>query len=511
MSLSPDGKTVAVGSTDSILRRYDVATGDDVSPPAVGIRAVHAAAMAPDGQLAAIVDGGGGVGLWDVRTGHSKRGLTTNLEPAWQAVFSPDGQTVAAAGYDSVMRLYRAADGRLLSEWKTPHSWGECVQFAPDGRALAWADITGVVSLLEPATGKVRLRIATPDDRYNKQLRWAPDGALLATAHMNGQVRLWDSTTGKLRRELPDLAGRALAFAFSPDGKAMASVSRTGPVVVWEVGTGKERMRLAQEARWASGWGWGLAFLPGGRALAVGRPDGCICVHDLATGKERYRLEGHRGAPTGLAFSPDCRFLLSTGNDLTALIWDLSGLNAAPPAENRRLAGRQLEGYWSDLAGDDAAAAYRAMVALRGAKDGVPFLKEQLVLVSRSYPERARQIARLIAALDSERFDEREAATKELKELRDDAEPQLRQALAGKPSPEARRRAEEVLQGMEGASPGKEWLRLLRAIEVLEASAAPEAREALEVLAKSSSEARLPLEAKASIERLDRKPAAAKP
>jgi hypothetical protein len=270
-------------------------------------------------------------------------------------------------------------------------------------------------------------------------------------------------------------------------------------------------LRLAQEARWASGWGWGLAFLPGGTALAVGRPDGRICVHDLATAKELYRLEGHRGAPTHLAFSPDGRYLLSAGEDLTALFWELSGLSANAPVDDGHVAGRQLEGYWAELAGADAAKAYRAMVALRGKAGGLRFLNERLTEVSRSYPERAGRIARLISALDSEGFEERETATRELKELRDDAEPQLRRALTGKPSAELRRRGEEVLQSIEGALPNKEWLRLLRAIEVLEASAAPDARAALEALAKASAEARVPLEAKASLERLDRKLAAAKP
>src|SRR5262249_44148236 len=155
---------------------------------------------------------------------------------------------------------------------------------------------------------------------------------------------------------------------FSPDGKALATIGRQGPVVIWEVATGKERLRLSEEARWASGWGWGLAFLPDSQALAIGRPDGGIRVHDLSTSKERYRLDGHRGAATGLAFSSDGRYLLSAGEDLTALFWDLSGLTADAPANGGRLVGRQLESYWSDLSTDDAATAYRAMVALRGAK-----------------------------------------------------------------------------------------------------------------------------------------------
>jgi hypothetical protein len=83
-------------------------------------------------------------------------------------------------------------------------------------------------------------------------------------------------------------------------------------------------------------------------------------------------------------------------------------------------------------------------------------------------------------------------------------EPLLRQALAGKPKLEVRRRLERLLASLEELSPHR--LRLLRAVEALEYAGGSEARRLLEELAGGAPDAWLTREAKASLERLKSRP-----
>jgi hypothetical protein len=160
-----------------------------------------------------------------------------------------------------------------------------------------------------------------------------------------------------------------------------------------------------------------------------------------------------------------------------------------------------LNALWYDLAGADAHKAYRAMQALRAAGGrAVEFLKGRLRPAAAVEEGR---IARLIADLDSDRFAARENASGELQRLGDDAGPAMRKALAEKPSAEQRRRLKELLRQASTAGNG-ERLRELRAVEVLENVGTAEAREALETLAGGGADARLTLEAKASLRRLAR-------
>jgi hypothetical protein len=83
------------------------------------------------------------------------------------------------------------------------------------------------------------------------------------------------------------------------------------------------------------------------------------------------------------------------------------------------------------------------------------------------------------------------------------AAPALRQALTAAPSMEVRERIEALLRRLDALPADR--LRTLRAVEVLEYSATPEARALLERLSGGLAEARLTREAKASVERLARR------
>jgi hypothetical protein len=87
------------------------------------------------------------------------------------------------------------------------------------------------------------------------------------------------------------------------------------------------------------------------------------------------------------------------------LIWDMKLL---PPAA---LPMADLAAAWTDLAGDDAAKAYRAVWALAGTpKQAVPFLSSRLKPVVLD----EKQVRRWIADLDSNDFETRETALRRL-------------------------------------------------------------------------------------------------
>lgn len=120
------------------------------------------------------------------------------------------------------------------------------------------------------------------------------------------------------------------------------------------------------------------------------------------------------------------------------------------------------------------------------------------------------RIAKLVVELDDEQFAVRERAAVQLEAQHDLAEPALRKAVARKPSLEARRRMTQLLDKLEGPVGLPGHLQFLRALEVLENVATPEARDLLQTLADGAPEARLTQEAKASLDRLTKR-AAAKP
>jgi hypothetical protein len=206
----------------------------------------------------------------------------------------------------------------------------------------------------------------------------------------------------------------------------------------------------------------------------------------------------------GLAFSPGGELLASASGDTTVLLWDMRRLIRRRQQPAGELTAKELNALWAALADDDAARAYRAIVALSAApRASVPFLSAKVPGPALD----AQRVAQWIRDLDSNQFAVRAQATEELALLGRAVEPALRQALAKPASAEARRRMERLLASMKGQVIAPAILRDLRAVEALEQAGTPEARETLKRLARGAPEARLTQEAKASLERLARRSA----
>jgi hypothetical protein len=172
------------------------------------------------------------------------------------------------------------------------------------------------------------------------------------------------------------------------------------------------------------------------------------------------------------------------------------------PEPSSPLTGKELAALWDDLASDDGPRAYQALGRfVLHPREGAPFLKKQL----RPAPDPdRRETARLIAALDADAFADREKAQQGLEALGGLALTPVNRALEARPSPEARRRLEELRGKLEGRIPPGEEMREVRAVEALERIGTAEAREVLAGLAKGAAEAWLTQEAKASLDRLER-------
>jgi len=121
----------------------------------------------------------------------------------------------------------------------------------------------------------------------------------------------------------------------------------------------------------------------------------------------------------------------------------------------------------------------------------------------------AQRLRALLTDLDSTQFAVRAKAQAELEALGGLAEPALRQALADQPTLEVNRRLQSILDRLRGPVTRPDVLQSLRAVAVLEDIATPEARQALETLAKGAPAARQTQESRAALERLAQRTAAA--
>ncbi len=163
LAFAPDGKTLAGGGTDQIVRLWDLTTAQvrltmPANSQATGL------VYSPDGKRIAVAERGN-VRLVDAATGNELLVLHGSL-PVLGMSFSPDGRRLATSGGDAELgrgfgvKLWDMASGREVLNLARPTDVVTQVIFSPDGNRLAAAlsgdAITGpIFNMASPAEVKI--------------------------------------------------------------------------------------------------------------------------------------------------------------------------------------------------------------------------------------------------------------------------------------------------------------------------------------------------------------------
>jgi hypothetical protein len=358
-------------------------------------------------------------------------------------------------------------------------------------------DRKGLVHLWDPKSGKAlpHSPLKVEGDPEAVSVAFAPDGTL-AAGYADSHVLYWNVASGRVVLRLILPGGAPTGLAFSPDGRCVATAAGDGGVHVWEQGSGHERAVDGADDSPAET----AVFSADGRLLLAAGSDGFVHMAERYSRTKVKNLSGHRGGVTTLAVGGSR--LLTVGTDGTALVWDLSRIELEPRPV-KKLTPTQLAGLWDGLANEKPADAYQTMrLAIDAGPQVVDLFRERLEKVA---VVDDKHIAKLIGDLDSDEFEMRENATKELETIGTLVVPALRKVLKGAPSAEVRQRAEGLLKKLDGPGSLGQQQRPARAVEVLEAIGTPEAIKALEAVAKRQANDDLAREVKAALARLKKK------
>jgi RNA polymerase sigma factor (sigma-70 family) len=503
LAFDPKGHLLYSTGWDGSIRRWDTATWRE--KPISADTATGTVARSPAGPIIVWEGDGGVLHVGDAVSGKKFRTLAGNPAGFSDLTFSPDGSILAAGGNDLSVQLWDVAAGKMLRQWswpkgEDPHTDVNRMTFTSDGKILATVSFRAKeVVLWDVKTGERRGQV-----RHNEVYgaAFSPDDSTLITAGWDRAVRWWHMPdlklidTVTLPKEVikgPDGLGDARLhdLARSPDGRLLATIDLGGAFGIWDA---KDR-KLLRSFPGLRGQ-CNIAFSPDGQWLTAGNYSGAVGLWDVRSGQQVLKLAGHPAGVFSTAFGPDGRTLLTGSDDRTVLVWDLR-----PKIDVK--AERNPKALWDALAGTDAVAAYQAVWLLADQPDRtIPFLKNNLTPAKPL--DKTAKLRKLLDSLDSDVFSEREAASKELAACGEAIVPELQHELSGENSLEKSRRLQSLLDSLAPGVSAQE-ARQVRAITALTWANTAESRQLLEALAKGAPEARLTREAKAALERLERR------
>jgi WD40 repeat protein len=542
IAFSADGQTLAEGTAGNSIRLWKVDTGKEIVPVSSGHHGdVNRLAVSPDGKVLTTFAGDQTIRQWDVATGKELRQVKLPAT-ASNVGLSADGK-LAAWNTGAKVSLWDIAQGKEVRTIDLPGQGQQQLVFFPgmgmngapaisaNGKLVAVRDPDQVIRVFDTATGKEHRQLVEQDNAAlplgRTSMAFLADGATFAAISNsygpppNGgggaSLRMWNLAQGKHPRLFDTQQQAVLELAVTPDGRTVVTANSDYTIFLWEALTGKECLQIKlnrpaaqpqpqQPQMQIMVWGGmmpqtnlitAMAISPDGRTLAAAL-DRNIHLWDLRTGKELGQFKGHKGTVVSVVFAPDNQTVITGSADTTALVWD--GGRLIKKSTSVELKAEQIQDLWKDLAGDPMKA-YQAIATLSAApRQAVDLVKANIKPAAGVDDKRIEQ---LIADLESDKFQTRQKATKELEKLGELAEPALKKSLQTLKWLESKRRVEKLLdQIANDQTPSADVVRTLRAVQVLGNLGTPEAHTELERLAKGAPGDKLTRHVEATLKRL---------
>jgi WD40 repeat protein len=194
VAISPDGQTIASGSSDNNIKIWQLLTGSLLLTMTGHADAVLSVAFSPDGLYLASGSKDKTVKIWHLETGSLWRSLSGHDDAVDSVLFSPDRETIATGGWDDKIKIWHLETGELL------HTM--------DGHA-----------------------------RVDRAFAISPDGETITSGSSQKTIELWHLKTGKMIDSLPGHADAVESVTFSADGQFLVSGSRDKTIKIWRRGS----------------------------------------------------------------------------------------------------------------------------------------------------------------------------------------------------------------------------------------------------------------------------------
>jgi WD40 repeat protein len=203
---SRNGRFVATGGNDRMVRLFDAGLGLPVAKLGIIGDGVSALDLTSDGSIIAIA-----------RVGEN--------------------------GGGNSLEIRRTETGEVLHTlWNGPFA----LDIAPNDRQMAVASADGSVRIVDIATGgEVRKMIG--HGGWVTSVDWSSDGRYIASAGIDRAIVLWDATTGALVQTLLGHEKMIYDLVFTPDSRTILSVGEDGRLIEWQLDGSSRLVMQANE------------------------------------------------------------------------------------------------------------------------------------------------------------------------------------------------------------------------------------------------------------------------
>jgi WD40 repeat protein len=207
-SLSPDGKSVAVGCTDNTVQAFETSTAKELFKISSHENWVLATVFGVDSKRLVSVGRDGAAKLTDASAGQFLENVNKLRGELSAVARHPAKDVIVVGGADRIPYIYTmdrprnmkvGEEATLVREIEPQEGVILALAWSPDGKRIAVAGAAPGVNLYDAEAGN-RIGTCTGHSAGIYALAFSPDSSRLATGGFDGTVRLYNTADCKLAK-----------------------------------------------------------------------------------------------------------------------------------------------------------------------------------------------------------------------------------------------------------------------------------------------------------------------
>lgn len=306
VACAADGRSVATGDTNGVIRVWDVGSRQAVrTASAPGVVPLRSLALCETANTFAVSDDIGRVRIWNVFPLQEVAELTAHGDVRRGLCFSRVGDILAAGTRNGSVQLWDISTRQLGRTLSTSLGSINALAFSADGLLAAggnggvmiWSSKNWEQEAAMPSFGEVN------------DVAFCDNERLLVLGAADGTVRAWDCRRRVVRRQISTQLGAIATLAVHPELPIAAVVGAGTSVELWNLSTGRLLRSIAGHRKAVRS----VAFSPDGKTLASAGFDDRVILWDHDVGVKRTEFNCDEGTIREVRFAGAGDALIAAG------------------------------------------------------------------------------------------------------------------------------------------------------------------------------------------------------